>query len=138
MKIYREIVRNVEMGVQAIKNLFEYVEDEKLRTCMFEQKSTLEEFLSQAKTQLSCDEQQQAEGSKLQKTMLKAGVTMNAMMNNDNTHVADMLIKGYRMGIDSIQKCANELKREGNQIPQLASEVMKYYDKSIKALRAYL
>ena len=49
-----------------------------------------------------------------------------------------MLIDGYNMGITSVQKCINGLNRDGVEIPELASDLMKTYDKNIKALRAYL
>ena len=70
--------------------------------------------------------------------MLKAGVKMNAGINNKPTHLASMLIDGYNMGIESVQKCINELARDGVDVPDVAKDLMKVYDKNIKALRAYL
>lgn len=138
MKLTRELIRNLEMGAQSIKNLMPYVDDDKLKNTVLKQKEALEDFLAQAKSDTTDEEQEQASGSKLQKTMLKAGVNVNAMFNSNPTHIADMLIEGYRMGIDSVQKCMNELKREGKEMPPLASEVIRFYDKSIKALREFL
>lgn len=105
---------------------------------MLGQKSALEEFNCRAKENMTCDEQEQAKGTKFQKTMLKAGVSVNAMLNNDPTHIADMLIEGYQMGINSVQKCINEIKKNGTEMPSIGDEIIKFYDKSIKALRTYL
>ncbi len=138
MKLYREIVRNTEMGAQSIKNLLPYMEDEKLKTLICRQKDGLNDFCAKAKSCLDSDEQEQAEGNKFQKTMLKAGVAMNAMMNSDNTHVASMLIEGYNMGLVSVQKCMNEVQKDGCEVPPLGGEVIKFYDKCIKELRTYL
>ena len=41
-------------------------------------------------------------------------------------------------GIESVQKCINELKETGVDVPELARDLMKTYDKNIKALRLYL
>ncbi len=138
MKIYREIVRNLTMGIQAIENLDPYVDSENLKRLMSGQAAALDKLMNKAKPELTTEELEDAKGSKFEKTMLKAGVKMNAMFNGNSTHIASMLIEGYNMGIESVQKCVNELKRDGNQIPPLASEVMSFYDKSIKALREYL
>ena len=63
---------------------------------------------------------------------------MNASFDNRNSHLASMLIDGYNMGITSVQKCINELNRDNVEVPQLAQDLMKTYDKNIKALRVYL
>ncbi|MBO5982329.1 MAG: hypothetical protein J6Q06_00435, partial [Clostridia bacterium] len=69
---------------------------------------------------------------------LKAGVSMNAMLNNNLSHIAEMLIDGYIMGINSVQKCINELKKDGTDMPSIAGEIVNFYDKCIATLREYL
>ncbi len=138
MKIMREIVRNTEMGIQSIDNLCPYIEDEGLKKLVLDQQKKLREIHDEADSSLSVEEREQAKSNIIQKTMLKAGVNMNAMFHSDASHVAEMLTEGYRMGIDSVQKCVNELKKDGTEMPSLASEILKFYDKSVKALREYL
>lgn len=138
MKIMREIVRNTEMGIQSIDNLCPYIEDEGLNKLVLDQQKKLREFHDEANLSLSCEEREQAKSNVIQKTMLKAGVNVNAMLHNDASHIAEMLTEGYRMGVDSVQKCVNELKKDGTEMPPLASDILKFYDKSVKALREYL
>ena len=138
MKIYREILRNTEMGIQSIQNLMSHIEDEDFRRIVTEQQDGLRNFYNRALNQLDCDEQEQAKSGFFEKTMLKAGVSMNAMFNNALSHIADMLIDGYNMGVNSVQKCVNELKKDGNNMPSLACEVLDFYDECITALREYL
>lgn len=138
MKIYREIIRNTAMGAQSIDNIIDYVECEKMRNLILGQKEVMEDFYQKAKVELSEKELEDATTNPMQRMMLKASVKMNAGMNNSCSHIASMLIEGYDMGITSVQKCINELKRDGVDVPSLANDLMKYYDKSIKALRAYL
>lgn len=138
MKIFREIVRNTEMGIQSISNLMPYVEEEDFKKLILSQQETLREFYDKAICQLSCDEQEQAKSGIIEKTMLKAGVNMNAVFNNTSSHMASMLIDGYIMGVDSVQKCINEMKKDGTEMPSIAGEIIKFYDKCIKALREYL
>ena len=138
MKIYREIVRNTAMGAQSIDNILGYIECEKLKNLVLMQKEVLEEFYSKAEAELGESELKDAKTHPVQQAMLKAGVRINAGFDNSNSHLASMLIDGYNMGITSVQKCLNELNRDGVEVPQLATDLMKTYDKNIKALRPYL
>ncbi len=138
MKIYREILRNTAMGAQSIDDMMNYIECDKLKNLVLAQKEVMEDFYQKAKTELSEKEIDDAQSKPMQRAMLKAGVKMNAGINNSPSHLASMLIDGYNMGIESVQKCINELKRDGVDVPQLAQDLMKTYDKNIKALRAYL
>ena len=63
---------------------------------------------------------------------------MSAMMNSEPSHIARMLIEGYEMGIVSMQKCINDLAKQGDTAPALAVELVKSYDRNIKALRKFL
>ena len=138
MKIFREIVRNTAMGVQSIDDIIDYIECDKLKNLVLSQKEVMQDFYQKAKSEISEKELCDSKANPIQRMMLKAGVKMNAGINNKPTHLASMLIDGYNMGIESVQKCINELSRGGVEVPELAKDLMKAYDKNIKALRAYL
>ena len=138
MKIYREIVCNTAMGAQSIDNIVGYIECDKLKNLALSQKEVMEDFYQRAKSELGEKELEDAQTHPVQRAMLKAGVKMNASFDNSNSHLASMLIDGYNMGITSVQKCINELNRDNVEVPQLAQDLMKTYDKNIKALRVYL
>ena len=138
MKILREIVRNTEMGIQSISNLMSHVENEDFRKVIMNQQDDLRNFYNRALNELDCDEQEQAKSGFFEKTMLKAGVSMNTMFNDSLSHIADMLIDGYNMGINSVQKCVNELKKDGTEMPPIASEILSFYEDCITDLREYL
>lgn len=138
MKIYREILRNTAMGAQSIDNIICYVESDKMKNLLLSQKEVMEDFYQKAKQELSEKEIEDAKTNPVQQFMLKAGVKMNAGINSSCSHLASMMIDGYNMGIESVQKCINELKETGVDVPDLARDLMKTYDKNIKALRLHL
>ncbi len=138
MKIAREMVRSTSMGIDAIDRLLPYTENEALTNVMREQKEDMAQMLTEAKRGLSGDEIAQAEGGKLSKTVLKASAMMSAMMNNDPSNLARKLIEGYETGIVSLQKCINEMQKEHDEVPVLAKDLVKCYDKNIRALRKFL
>ena len=78
------------------------------------------------------------EGGKLGKTVLKASSAISAMLNGDTSHLARMLTEGYETGIVSLQKCINELQKSHEEVPVSAKELLKTYDKNIRALRKFL
>ena len=138
MKIYREMVRGTSMGIRAIDNVMPYAEDDALVGTMQEQKTALEKYCEDARSRLSEKEADEAEGSKFAQTMIKASSSISSMVNSDKSHLSRMLIEGYEMGIVSLQKCINEMQNKEKEVPAAAKELIKFYDKSIKALRAYL
>lgn len=138
MKIYREMVRSTTMGMNAIDNVMPYVEDEALASLMSEQKEGMNSLLAEAKRGLSADEIAAAEGGKLGKTVLKASSAISAMLNGDTSHLARMLTEGYETGIVSLQKCINEMQKSHEEVPVPAKELLKTYDKNIRALRKFL
>lgn len=138
MKILREIVRNTSMGSQAIDNIFNYIDCDKLKNVVYDQKKTLEDYLSKARTELGDEEFENAKSNPVQRAMAKAGVKMNASFDSSSSHLASMLIDGYNLGITSVQKCINEMKRDGVEIPELAYSLMQTYDDNIRELREFL
>ena len=138
MKIYREMVRSTSMGIRAIDNVMRYVENDALGETMKEQKKALEEYCSQAKSELTEKEVSEAEGSKFSQTMIKGSAAIAAMVTSDSSHLSRMLIEGYERGIVSLKKCINEMQNKQKEVPAAAKELIKFYDKSIKTLRTYL
>ena len=138
MKIMKEIVRNTAMGAQSVDNIIDHIESEKLKNLLLKQKEVMEDFYQKASAELSEQELEDAKTNPMQQFMLKAGVKMNVGFNNSSSHIATMMIDGYNMGIESVQKCINELSRDGVEVPSLARDLMKVYDKDIKELREYL
>ena len=126
------------MGAQSIDNIMSHVENEKLKNVLLEQKEVMEDFYQKAAAELGEQELEDAKSNPMQQLMLKAGVKMNVGLNNTASHIASMMIDGYNMGIESVQKCINELNRDGVEVPTLAHDLMKTYDKNIKVLREYL
>ncbi len=138
MKIYREMVRSTSMGIRAIDNVMRYVENDALGETMKEQKKALEEYCSQATSELTEKEVSEAEGSKFPKTKIKASAAIPARVNSYCSHLPRIVIEGYEWGIDSPQKSINEMQKKKKEAPAAAKELIMFYDKSIKTLRTYL
>lgn len=137
-KILKETIRNSSTGVQAIDNVLPYVDDDKLAEIMKEQKQVMCDFYNRAKEGLPAEEVAEAEGNVISKTMMKAGASISAMINREPSHIAEMLIEGYQMGVTSMQKCVNETEASKDEVPDISKELVRTYDKFIKSLRRFL
>ncbi|MDD4839545.1 MAG: hypothetical protein PHE93_02590 [Clostridia bacterium] len=138
MNITKEIVKNTDMGIQAINNIRSYVEDEELMHKVLCQREDLKKIQQDAENMLTNEEIKECKSGKFQKMMLKTGVTMNAIFDKSTENIAQMLIEGTNMGINSVQKTINEMQDNGQEIPNLANDLMSLYQKNITELRAYL
>ncbi|HKL94322.1 MAG TPA: hypothetical protein VJZ69_03465 [Clostridia bacterium] len=138
MRILEEVVKNTDMGIRAINNIRSYVEDEELMHTMLCQREELKRIQTEAESQLSEEELEECRSNKFQQMMLKAGVKMNAVFDKSNTNIAQMMIEGTNMGINSVQEEINEMNLKGEEIPPIATELISLYDKNINELRPFL
>lgn len=138
MKIYQEIVKNTDMGIEAINSLRTYVEDEELMHKILCQREELKKIMSEAENKMSEEELNDSKTGAFKTTMLKMGVKINAMFDKTNSNIAEMLIEGTNMGINEVQKELNQMQLDGDEVPQIANELMSLYSRNITELRAYL
>lgn len=138
MNITKEIVKNTDMGIQAINNIRSYVEDEELMHKVLCQREDLKKVQFEAEKMLTEKEVVASKSDKFKKIMLKTGVTMNTLFDRSTENIAQMLIEGTNMGINSIQKTINEMNECGEEIPAIANDLITLYEKNISELREYL
>lgn len=138
MRILEEVVKNTDMGICAINNIRSYVEDEALMHKILCQREDLKRIQADAESQLSEDEIEECKGSRIQQAMLKTGVKMNAMFDKSNRNIAEMIIEGTNMGINSVQQELNEMFKKGEDIPPIANELISLYEKNLHELRSFL
>ncbi len=138
MKIIEEVLKSTDMGIHAINDIREYIEDENLAEKVLKQREKMKNVQMEAEQSLSQDEIDEAKINKVQKVMTGMSTKMTAMMDKSSSHIAEMLIEGTNMGINAIQKIINEMEIDGNEIPELAIKTMKMYQQNINDLRCFL
>ena len=71
--------------------------------------------------------------------MSKMGINMEMIKDNSDARVADMLTKGFTMGNVDIAKKIDRFKGDcGNDVIDLAKEVLEFGKKNIEFLKPYL
>jgi hypothetical protein len=69
---------------------------------------------------------------------LKTGIIINSISDKSGEKIAEMIIEGNNMGINSITKEANKLGAKGESIPQLATDLTNLLSDNINAMRSFL
>ena len=138
MKLYEQILKNADLGIDAIENVKCAVKDEKLLNVLAEQKKGYVGFKTAVEKELDPNTIKEASPAKMNKMMMKMGTKMNTMFDSSNTNIAEMMIEGTNMGINDIQKEINEMQLVGSEIPQLATDYIQMMQSNVDTLSSFL
>lgn len=138
MKLYEEILKNADIGIDAINNVQCAVKDEKFLNVLCEQKKEYVKFKVEVEKQLDENTIKDALPPKMQKAMMKMGTKMNTLFDSSNTNIAEMMIEGTNMGINDIQKEINQMQIDGSEIPELATDYIQMMQSNVDQLRTFL
>ena len=111
MNLLKEVIKNCNVGVDAIDNIWENVKDTKLRETIWKQKVKIMDLSDRASKELG-DEPSAKDGTypnKMERAMMKAAVKMKSGLDKSTTNIAEMLIEGNNMGINSVAGSLKDL-----------------------------
>ena len=75
--------------------------------------------------------------SAMNKAMTWSEVEMNTLMDNSNSNIAELLIKGVNMGIIEGRKIINKKKLD-KEVEKLVSEYVEMQERNLEILKEYL
>ena len=132
--------KNVKMGSDSIINLMPKVKDEALRTEMTKELSRLEGFSSEIGKMLRSEGKKPKEEGIVSKLSSKMGINMNTMIDSTSSHIAEMMMEGYTMGITDMTKDIRE--RENTKASEaslkLAREIVAFEEDSFSKMKRFL
>ena len=137
MNLLKEVIKNCNVGVDAIDNIWENVKDTKLRETIWKLKVKIMDLSDRASKELG-DEPSAKDGTypnKMERAMMKAAVKMKSGLDKSTTNIAEMLIEGNNMGINDVVKMSHLYREEDTPF---AGELIKLYDANVKELRRFL
>ena len=104
VELLDSMYKNVKMGSDSIINLMPKVKDESLRTEMTAELAKFEDYSSKIGNMLHEEGVKPKEENPVTKIASKVGVTMNTMIDSTPSHIAQMMMEGYTMGIADMTK----------------------------------
>ncbi len=132
--------KNVKMGADSIITLMPKVKDGALRSEMTSQLAGLEDLAKKVSDLLVDEGEKPREENVMTKTMSKMGIGMNTMIDSTSSHIAQMLMEGYTMGITDMTRDIREYENSNASEASLAlaRKIVKYHEDCFERTKSFL
>ena len=132
--------KNVKMGSESILTLMPKVKNDGLRSEMTKELSTLESYSSKITVMLHDEGRAPKEENIVTRLSSKMGISVNAMMDSTTSHIAEMMMEGYTMGITDMTKDIREAEKTmaSEASLKLAREIVAFHEDSFSEMKKFL
>lgn len=138
VKVLNDIYRGSKLGSTAIDELCYVTKDQRFTTEIRSQDTKYRDISGEAASQL-CRLGYSPEKIKPTKQLtMRMSVRMNALMDTDTTHFAQMMIKGNNMGIIDITKSVNRAEDLSPPVRELSDKLSQTQQANIESLKSFL
>ena len=139
-KLGEELYKNLSMGCDAYVDMLPHVKDSRIKTDITAAMCYYEKTAGKVKEYLTSHGAEPAERGMMAKMATKAGIAMNTVMDNSDSHIAEMLIEGATMSITTAEKLPNhaEGKEDCRELVNICRDWAKFEENHIDALKKYL
>ena len=120
--------RNVQMGSESLCDVLPKITDKFLVTSVTSQMERYAGFTSRTAAELRKRSVRPQELSGMKKAMAKGGIMMNTLFDSSDRHLAKMIEKGTRMGVDELEGQLVRLTKEGcdMEVTALCREIVAF------------
>lgn len=132
-----EIYRGAKMGIETIDRLLTKVSDNKIYDELMYQMKSYEAIADEAYHELLNRNNEPLGISPLNKLSARMSVGINTLISKKPSHVADMMIKGNRMGIEGITKTFKSHADADPSIKGLADRFIKLEKDNVERLKKF-
>lgn len=134
-----EINKGSCMGMDAIKDILDKVEDEKFRKLLdsqYEFYNKIKDEIENIYKKYNSDDDPH-ETSIMNKVMTWSGVNMKTLTDYSNSKIAELLLQGTNMGIIEGRKILNR-KEMDSEVEKIVSEYVTAQEKYVEDLKKFL
>lgn len=137
-EVLNGIYKNAVTGTEGINQLMPKITNSAFRDDMETQCNQYKTIAQKATAQLLATGDLPSELGLMQKAGMWVSTTGNTLMNDDTSHLAEMMITGTNMGITNLTKILNTYTNPKPEVKQLADELIKTEEQNIQRLKTYL
>ena len=139
-KLAEELYKNLSMGCDAYLDMLPRIQDNRIKTDITAALCYYEKTIGKVKEYLLDHDAQPTERGMMAKMATKAGIAMNTVMDNSNSHIAEMLIEGATMSITTAEKLSHhaEGKADCHDLAGICRDWARFEQNHIEALKKYL
>lgn len=120
--------RNVEMGSESLTDVIPMIKGREMLTNVTAQMEKYSDFMTRTQAELRKRAGQAKKLSPMKKAMAKSGIIINTMLDSSDGHIAEMIEKGTRTGVDTLEEQYCRLSKEGcdSSVAGLCREIINY------------
>lgn len=132
------IYQNSKMGIIAIDNIIDHVEDKNLLKTIKEQQKDYYKICNDATSLLTTTNGELKDISSMTKIMTYIDAKLSVLTDNSSNNIAKMMINGSNRGIIEIEEKLNNYLCQDKKITALAKELLRIEKKNLDNLKKYL
>ena len=139
-EMLEQLYKNVKMGSDSIVKLLPKVSDGKFKTDITDQLNGYESLASKIKAHLKNMGVEAKEENAMVKLWSNIGISVNAMMDSTDSHLAQMISEGSNMGITDSIKLLREYENTNvsETALKLVREVIEFEENNLERAKNYL
>ena len=141
IEIYKHIYQDSEMSLSSLENLKNDLKDKdnKIKDILDDIISGFIEYKKYSEKELKKCKCELEEESTMAKMMAKMGIKKEVLVDNSDSHMADLLIQGISMGSINMEKKIDDYKDiiPGKDL-RYAKKFLKFEQDKIEELKSYL
>ncbi len=140
-EILEYIYQNAKMGVNSLTNLINMIngKDNKIKKIVEGELKGYENFVKESEKLLKKYKVEPKEKSIMANIFSFASMKLDLLNDNSDAKIADMLTKGFTMGVVDITKRIDNFKDDADsKIINLAKDLKKFSEENIELLKPYL
>ena len=136
--LVHDLVKTAVMGVQSIDVVEEYIRDPEFKSLVVSHKDTYQHFANRISQYMREHGIEEDFFASVEEAIQKGMIKMSAMGSDSDSVIAEKLIKGTNMGIDTVTKAVNSPWGISDELVGLTKEMQSFMIDTLSALRARL
>lgn len=138
VKLLRECDAGVDMGIEALDEVIDRVESEKLRQILSKCRDEHEKLEKEIEELLERYKDEGKDGEMIAKGMSWMKTNMKMMMDKSDNTVADLMTDGCNMGVKSLNKYLNKYKAADEVSKDIAKRLINLEQELALDVRDFL
>ena len=138
LELLNAIYKNVTMATHAIDSIHNKISDRKLTKLIDKQNKIYERITAECENLAGHINEDLTAINPIAKMTSSVSINMKTMINDETSHLADMLIQGTTMGITEIIKAVGEFRTASSEIKNVATELQHAEEEFVDSLKTFL
>lgn len=138
LELLNYVYHNARMGVIAIENLRDHIDDIELKKYIIDENKDYETICDEAINYFIKLGHKESDLNTMVKVSTYIMVNMKALVDNSPSNIAKMMIEGSNKGIIEITKNLNKYENADDNIKELGNKLLKIEQKNLECLKKFL